>query len=255
MDLAERLEDRERSRALFCWNINIAASNPEQTRLRAALAREDLFTVVVDLFPTDTTDYADIVLPAASFLECDDIVASYFHLSLGAQVKAVEPLGEALPNSEIFRRLAAAMGFDEPQLFESDARGDRRAARADRARLRRARRARHRLARARSRSSSSRTVASRRRAAGSRSPPSAAEADGQPAPARAARRPAARETGGCACSRRRRRGCSTTRFANDAEARARGSAPPTVAMHPTTPPSAAWPPATTRSCSRATPGR
>ena len=81
MDLAGRLEDRERSRALFCWNINIAASNPEQARLRRALAREDLFTVVVDLFATDTTDYADIVLPAASFLEYDDLVASYFHLS------------------------------------------------------------------------------------------------------------------------------------------------------------------------------
>jgi anaerobic selenocysteine-containing dehydrogenase len=121
MDLAGRLEDRDRTRALFCWNINIAASNPEQTRLHAALARDDLFTVVVELFATDTTDYADIVLPAASFLEADDIVASYFHLSLSAQVKATEPLGASLPNSEIFRRLAAAMGFSEPQLFESDA--------------------------------------------------------------------------------------------------------------------------------------
>ena len=121
MELAARLEDRERSRALFCWNINIAASNPEQARLHAALAREDLFTVVVDLFATDTSDFADIVLPAASFLECDDLVASYFHLSLGAQVKAIEPLGESLPNSEIFRRLAAAMGYEEPELHESDA--------------------------------------------------------------------------------------------------------------------------------------
>ncbi len=115
------LEQPERSRALLCWNINIAASNPEQTRLCAALAREDLFTVVVDLFATDTCDYADIVLPAASFLECDDVVASYFHLSLGAQVKASEPLGDSLPNSEIFRRLAAAMGYEERELYESDA--------------------------------------------------------------------------------------------------------------------------------------
>ena len=80
-----------------------------------------MFTVAVDLFATDTTDYADMVLPAASFLECDDLVASYFHLSLSAQVKAIEPLGESLPNTEIFRRLAAAMGFDEPELQESDA--------------------------------------------------------------------------------------------------------------------------------------
>jgi anaerobic selenocysteine-containing dehydrogenase len=121
MELAARLEDSARSRALFCWNINIAASNPEQQRLRRALEREDLFTVVVDLFATDTSDFADIVLPAASFLECDDLVASYFHLSLGAQVKAIEPLGESLPNPEIFRRLATAVGFEEPQLHEPDA--------------------------------------------------------------------------------------------------------------------------------------
>ena len=60
MDLAARLEDPARSRSLFCWNINIAASNPEQTRLLAALGRDDLFTVVVDLFATDTGDYADL---------------------------------------------------------------------------------------------------------------------------------------------------------------------------------------------------
>ena len=101
----------ERSRALVCWNINIAASNPQQARLRRALARDDLFTVVLDLFATDTLDLADFVLPAASFLEFDDLVASYFDLTLSAQVKAVEPPGEALPNQEIFRRLAAAMGF------------------------------------------------------------------------------------------------------------------------------------------------
>ena len=74
MDLAACLEDAQRSHALFCWNINIAASNPDQARLHAALAREDLLTVAVDLFATDTTDFADYVLPAASFLECDDLV-------------------------------------------------------------------------------------------------------------------------------------------------------------------------------------
>ena len=120
MDLVESLSDPARSRALICWNINIAASNPEQARLRRSLGREDLFTIVADLFETDTTDLADVVLPAASFLESDDLVASYFHLCLGAQVKAAEPLGQSLPNSEIFRRLAAAMGYTEPELFESD---------------------------------------------------------------------------------------------------------------------------------------
>ena len=120
MALVDRLADPARSQALFCWNINIAASNPQQARLHEALRREDLLTVAIDLFPTDTTDFADYVLPAASFLEFDDLVASYFQLTLSAQVKAAEPLGEALPNMEIFRRLAAAMGYQEAELFESD---------------------------------------------------------------------------------------------------------------------------------------
>jgi anaerobic selenocysteine-containing dehydrogenase len=121
MDLVGCVEDPARSQALFCWNINIAASNPQQQRLHEALRREDLLTVAIDLFPTDTTDFADYVLPAASFLEFDDLVASYFNLTLSAQVKAAEPMGEALPNMEIFRRLAEAMGYGDAELFESDA--------------------------------------------------------------------------------------------------------------------------------------
>ncbi len=121
MDLAAVLEDPQRSRAFFNWNNNPAASGPEQGRLRRALAREDLLSVCVDLFQSDTADFADYVLPAASFLEFDDLVSGYFNLSLSAQVKVMEPLGEALPNQEIFRRLAKAMGFDDPALFEEDA--------------------------------------------------------------------------------------------------------------------------------------
>src|SRR5260370_21447426 len=102
MDLAERLEDTTASRALFCWNNNIVASCPQQARLRRALEREDLFTVAIDLFATDTVDYADIVLPAASFLEFDDLVFSYFNYSISAQVKACEPLVDALPNHQLF---------------------------------------------------------------------------------------------------------------------------------------------------------
>ena len=120
MDLAACLEDPTRASGLVCWNMNIAASSPEQARLRRALSRDDLFTVVLDLFPTDTTDFADFVLPAASFLEFDDLVAGYFQLALSAQVKAMAPLGEALPNQEIFRRLARAMGYSEPELYEAD---------------------------------------------------------------------------------------------------------------------------------------
>jgi anaerobic selenocysteine-containing dehydrogenase len=120
MDLAATLEDPQQARALVCWNINIAASNPEQERLRRALGQDGLFTVVVDLFQTDTADLADVVLPAASFLEFDDLVSSYFNLTLSAQVKAMEPPGAALPNQEIFRRLARAMGLGQPALYEED---------------------------------------------------------------------------------------------------------------------------------------
>ena len=120
MDLADALSDPRRARAFFCWNMNVAASGPRQRALRRALAREDLFSVVVDLFQTDTADYADIVLPAASFLEFDDLVVPYFHFYLSAQVKVEDPPGQALPNPEVFRRLARAMGFEEPELYESD---------------------------------------------------------------------------------------------------------------------------------------
>ena len=120
MDLADALADPARTQALFCWNINIAASNPRLGDLREALDREDLLTVVLDLFQTDTADLADYVLPAASFLESDDLVCSYFHHTLSAQAKAADPPGEALSNSEIFRRLAAALGYTDPELYESD---------------------------------------------------------------------------------------------------------------------------------------
>ena len=121
MDFAAALEDPARSRALFVWNMNPLASCPQQARLRRALQREDLLTIALDLFATDTTAIADYVLPAASFLEFDDLIASYFQLTLSAQVKVMEPMGGALPNLEIFRRLAAAMQFCEPELAESDA--------------------------------------------------------------------------------------------------------------------------------------
>ena len=120
MDLRSHLEASPRDKALLLWNINIAASNPDQGRLLAALRSEEHFCVVADLFMTDSARYADIVLPAASFLEFDDLVGSYFHLSIGPQTKAAEPPGEALPNQEIFRRLARAMALEEPALHEDD---------------------------------------------------------------------------------------------------------------------------------------
>jgi anaerobic selenocysteine-containing dehydrogenase len=121
MDLAGHLNDARKVKALFTWNNNIVASSPGSNAIRRGLQREDLFTVVTDLFMTDTAAYADYVLPAASFLEFDDIVFSYFHDTVSAQAKAVEPFGRSLPNQEIFRRLAHAMGFNEQALYESDA--------------------------------------------------------------------------------------------------------------------------------------
>ena len=121
MDLAADLNDAEKTRALFTWNNNIVASSPGTKAIRQGLSREDLFTVVTDLFMTDTAVYADYVLPAASFLEFDDIIFPYFHDTVSAQAKAAEPHGQSLPNQEIFRRLSAAMGFNEPALFEIDA--------------------------------------------------------------------------------------------------------------------------------------
>ncbi|HEX2843591.1 molybdopterin-containing oxidoreductase family protein [Hyphomicrobium sp.] len=120
IDLADHLADAAKVSALFTWNNNIAASSPNQLKVRQSLQREDLFTVVTDIFMTDTALFADYVLPAASFLEFDDIVFPYFHNTVSAQGKAVAPFGQSLPNQEIFRRLAAAMGYTEPSLFECD---------------------------------------------------------------------------------------------------------------------------------------
>jgi anaerobic selenocysteine-containing dehydrogenase len=121
MDLIRLLSDSDQSQALITWNVNIAASNPRQTELQQRLKRDDLFHVAIDCFSTDTVDFADFVLPAAGFLEFDDMVSPYFHLSLSAQVKAIDAIGQSLPNQEIFRRLAKAMGFNDPELYEDDA--------------------------------------------------------------------------------------------------------------------------------------
>lgn len=120
MELVDVLDNPSRSRALISWNMNVAASGPRQAQLHRCLRREDLFTVVIDLFQTDTADFADVILPAASFLEFDDLMLPYFHFLLSAQVKAEEAPGQALPNQEIFRKLAKTMGYTEPELFETD---------------------------------------------------------------------------------------------------------------------------------------
>jgi anaerobic selenocysteine-containing dehydrogenase len=107
-------------KTLFVYNSNVAAVAPDQEKVREGLAREDLFTVVHELFPTDTVDFADIVLPATTILEQYDLHKSYGHLYLSLTRPAIPPEGEALPNTELFRRLAARMGLDHECLKDSD---------------------------------------------------------------------------------------------------------------------------------------
>ena len=104
-------------RALVVYNSNPAAVAPDRNACSRGLAREDLFTVVLEHFQTDTADYADIVLPATTQLEHWDVHFSYGHHYVDAQpARRSTPLGECKPNSEIFRLLAARMGIDHPVL-------------------------------------------------------------------------------------------------------------------------------------------
>lgn len=106
--------------ALMVYNSNPMVVCPEQEKLARGMAREDLFTVVSDHFLTDTARYADIVLPATTALEQHDIMFSWGHLYVTINNPAVAPEGEAIPNTELFRRLAAAMGFDDDYFRLSD---------------------------------------------------------------------------------------------------------------------------------------
>ncbi|GAA4679751.1 molybdopterin-dependent oxidoreductase [Pseudonocardia yuanmonensis] len=99
--------------ALMVYNANPVIVCPDQEKLVAGLSREDLFTVVSEQFLTDTALYADIVLPATTQLEQLDVMFSWGHFYIGLNRPSIAPVGEAIPNTELFRRLAAAMGFDD----------------------------------------------------------------------------------------------------------------------------------------------
>jgi anaerobic selenocysteine-containing dehydrogenase len=107
-------------KALFVYNANPMAMVTEQAKLEQGLEREDLFTVVSEHFLTDTARYADIVLPATTQLEQKDIMFSWGHLYLSYNNPAIEPLGEAVPNTELFRRLAKAMGIEDSSFYRTD---------------------------------------------------------------------------------------------------------------------------------------
>ena len=107
-------------RAMVVYNSNPAAVAPDRNVVLRGLAREDLFTVVLEHFQTDTADWADILLPATTQLEHWDIHLSYGHHYITLNRPAIEPLGEAKPNSEIFRLLARRMGLTEKSLEDDD---------------------------------------------------------------------------------------------------------------------------------------
>lgn len=121
--LAEALTDPALDppvKAMIVWNANPLVSVPNAELIRRGLERDDLFTVVHEQFLTDTARYADIVLPAATQIEITDVVMSWGHLWTGWNEAAIPPRGESCSNTELFRRLARAMGYTEPALFDDD---------------------------------------------------------------------------------------------------------------------------------------
>jgi len=107
-------------KAMIVYNSNPGSIAPDRETVLRGLRRDDLFTVVLEHFQTDTADYADVLLPATTQLEHVDLHKAYGHLYAMYNKQSIAPVGEALPNSEIFRRIAAAMHLDYPDLRESD---------------------------------------------------------------------------------------------------------------------------------------
>jgi anaerobic selenocysteine-containing dehydrogenase len=107
-------------KAMVVYNSNPAAVAPDQNAVRKGMRRDDLFTVVLEQFQTDTADFADIVLPATTFLEHTDLYFAYGHYHLQLARAVLKAPGEALPNTEVFRMLAARMGFTELCFADSD---------------------------------------------------------------------------------------------------------------------------------------
>lgn len=108
-------------KALFVYNHNPLVVHPDQNRMKQGLAREDLFIVGIEVAMTDSMAYADVVLPACTHFEHADIYPAYGQQYLQRAEAVIPPVGESLPNTEIFRRLAAKFGFSDTAFTESDA--------------------------------------------------------------------------------------------------------------------------------------
>ena len=107
-------------RAVFIYNHNPIVVHPDQNRVKKGLLREEIFLVGIEIAMTESMQYCDIVLPAASHFECDDLYPSYGHHWLQRAEAVIPPVGEALPNTEIFRRLAARFSFADDCFQASD---------------------------------------------------------------------------------------------------------------------------------------
>jgi len=107
-------------RAVFIYNHNPVCTHPDQNRMRRALSQESLFVVGSDVVMTDSMAYADVILPACSHFEHDDVYTAYGQAWLQRAAPVIPRVGEALPNTEIFRRLAARFGFDDDPAFRDD---------------------------------------------------------------------------------------------------------------------------------------
>ena len=124
VDTSEVLLDKSMDppvKVVFIYNHNPVITHPDQNRMRQALSQEDLFIVGADVVMTDSMSYCDVVLPAASHFEFADIYGSYGHHYLQRAEPVIPRVGESLPNTDIFRLLAARFGFDEPIFQETDA--------------------------------------------------------------------------------------------------------------------------------------
>ena len=113
-------EQEKPIRSLYVYNANPAVVAPNADKVREGLAREDLFTVVHELFLTETAKYADIVLPATSTFESTDVYSSYWHHYVQIQQPVIPHYGESKSNTEVFRLLAEAMGYEDEALRDSD---------------------------------------------------------------------------------------------------------------------------------------
>ena len=107
-------------RSIFIYNHNPVATHPDQNRMMRALSRPELFITGIDVVMTDSMKYCDVILPACSHFEFDDIYGSYGHSYLQRAEPVIPPVGEALPNTEIFRRLASHFDMDDPMFQDDD---------------------------------------------------------------------------------------------------------------------------------------